>query len=32
MFTIELIPDKMGGILKMSLGDRAASIDIMWAK
>jgi hypothetical protein len=32
MFTIELIPDKNGGILKMSWGDRAASIAITPAK
>ncbi len=31
-FTIELIPSKDGGILKMSWGDRAASVDIALAK
>ena len=32
LFTIELLPDKNGGILKMSWGDRAASVDIAPAK
>jgi hypothetical protein len=31
-FTIEMIPNKDGGILKMSWGDRSASIDIAPAK
>ncbi len=32
MFTIDLTPNKNGGTLKMSWGDRAASIDIAPAK
>ena len=32
LFTIELVPDKNGGVLKMSWGDRAASVDIAPAK
>ncbi len=32
MFTIELIPNKDGGIFKMSWGDRAATVDISPAK
>jgi hypothetical protein len=32
LFTIELVPAKNGGILKMSWGDRAASVDIAPAK
>jgi hypothetical protein len=31
-FTIELVPDKNGGVLKMSWGDRAAAVDIAPAK
>jgi hypothetical protein len=31
-FTIELLPNKDGGILKMSWGDRVASVDIVPAK
>jgi hypothetical protein len=32
LFTIELVPAKNGGVLKMSWGDRAASVDIAPAK
>jgi hypothetical protein len=32
LFTIELVPAQNGGVLKMSWGDRAASIDIAPAK
>jgi hypothetical protein len=32
LFTIELLPNKNGGILKMSWGDEAASVDIAPAK
>jgi hypothetical protein len=32
LFTIELVPDKNGGVIKMSWADRAASIDIAPAK
>jgi hypothetical protein len=32
LFTIELIPGRVGGVLKMSWGDRSASIEIVPAK
>ncbi len=32
LFTVELIPNKDGGILKMSWGDRAATVEIAPAK
>jgi hypothetical protein len=32
MFTVELAPNKTGGMLKMSWGDRAASVDVAPAK
>jgi hypothetical protein len=32
MFTIDLVPNKNGGTLKMSWGDRAASVDIAPAR
>ncbi len=32
MFTVELIPNNDGGILKMSWGDRAATVDLVPAK
>ena len=32
LFTIDLVPDKNGGVLKMSWGARAASVDIAPAK
>jgi hypothetical protein len=32
LFTVELVPNKNGGTLKMSWGDRAASVDIATAK